>query len=179
MVRGPEHTEVLHSMLFPWARKEEWEEHLLPWLLLQHLPTLCGSTPCTQATAGAAVRLPWCCPAGGPWEAYWLLQCSGTSHMQSACMLVWLLCKDQIWMQPYNSVSTWCSHTQLTAQRSFSWRRDHRIGNLRGQGISAPLVIEASKSPTFTALWIARWLAGIDHCYPMCLYATEFWWVWK
>lgn len=48
------------------------------------------------------------------------------------------------------------SHTRLTALRSFSWRKDHRIGNLRGQEISALPVIGAFKSLTSTALWIAR-----------------------
>ena len=80
MVRSPQHREVLRSMLLSWARQEEREEHMLPWLLHQHLPTLCGDTPCTPAPAGAAVCLPRCCSAGGPWEAYWLLWCSGNIH---------------------------------------------------------------------------------------------------
>ena len=160
MVRGPQHTEVLRSMLLPWACKKEWKEHLLPWLLHQHLPALCGSTPCTPAPAGAAVRLPRCRSAGGPWEAYWLLQRSGTSIMHSACVhasliiVVWgSICK-----KTYNSVSKWCSLILLTALRSSSWRRDRKIGNSRGQGISAPPVTGAFKNPISTAHWIARWL---------------------
>jgi hypothetical protein len=60
-------------------------------------------------------------------------------------------------MCAHNSISTWCSHTQLTALKSFSLRRDHRIGNLRGQGIFVRPATEAFRNPTSTALWIARW----------------------
>lgn len=181
MVRGSQHTEVLRSMLVPWACQKEWKEHLLPWLLHQHLPTLCGSTPCTPAPAGTAVCLPWCRSAGGPWEACRLLQCSGTSIMHSACMhtrliiVVWgSVCK-----KTYNSVSTWCSLIPLTALRLFSWRRDHRTGNSRGQGISAPPAIGAFKNPISTAPWIARWSTLTNKRW--LFYVTLYNWimVWK
>lgn len=178
MVRGPQHTEVLRSMLLAWACQKEWKEHMLHWLLHQHLPTLCVSTPCTPAAAGAAVCLPRRRSAGGPWEAYWLFQRSGTSIMHSSCMHASLRIdvRSSICKKTYNSVSTWCSLIPLTALRLFSWRRDRRIGNSRGQEIFAPLATGVFKNPISTALWIARWLISFEEISNSCsvwLYIIE------
>ena len=112
-----------------------------------------------------------------------LIDCSSVQVYQ-LCMHVSLLlfwgsrCK-----KAYNSVSTWCSLIPLTALRLFSWRRDHRIGNSRDQGISAPPATGAFKNRISTALWIARWLTRTNKLWlsyvTLILYVTELWWLRK